>query len=154
VKELIIPLDQVNMNDVSRVGGKNASLGEMISRLSSAGIQVPGGFATTSNAYQMFLAGSALPERINHLLDDLDAENLQQLASAGATIRGWLLEAPLPEELEQAIRTAYDRLGSSQDIAVAVRSSATAEDLPEASFAGQQESFLNVRGIEHVLKAV
>jgi len=142
------------MNDVSRVGGKNASLGEMISRLSSAGIQVPGGFATTSYAYQMFLAGSALPERINHLLDDLDAENLQQLASAGATIRGWLLEAPLPEELEQAIRTAYDRLGSSQDIAVAVRSSATAEDLPEASFAGQQESFLNVRSIEHVLKAV
>ena len=154
MKELIIPLDQVNMNDVSRVGGKNASLGEMISRLSSAGIQVPGGFATTSNAYQMFLAGSALPERINHLLDDLDAENLRQLASAGATIRGWLLEAPLPEELEQAIRTAYDRLGSSQDIAVAVRSSATAEDLPEASFAGQQESFLNVRSIEHVLKAV
>ena len=154
MKELIIPLDQVNMNDVSRVGGKNASLGEMISRLSSAGIQVPGGFATTSNAYQMFLAGSALPERINHLLDDLDAENLQQLASAGATIRGWLLEAPLPEELEQAIRTAYDRLGSSQDIAVAVRSSATAEDLPEASFAGQQESFLNVRSIEHVLQAV
>ena len=142
------------MSDVARVGGKNASLGELISRLSSAGIQVPGGFAVTSCAYHNFLAESSLAERINALLDNLDAEDLQQLTRAGATVRGWLLKAPLPRELERAIRDAYGRLSSSGDVSVAVRSSATAEDLPEASFAGQQETFLNVCGIDNVLVAV
>ena len=154
MNELILSLDQVSMSDVARVGGKNASLGELISRLSSAGIQVPGGFAVTSCAYHNFLAESSLAERINALLDNLDAEDLQQLTRAGATVRGWLLKAPLPRELERAIRDAYGRLSSSGDVSVAVRSSATAEDLPEASFAGQQETFLNVCGIDNVLVAV
>ena len=138
------------MDDVPRVGGKNASLGEMISGLSSAGIRVPDGFATTADAYRAFIAHEDLGGKINSILGSLDVGNVGDLREAGASIRAMVMRHPLPTPLEQAIRDAYATLGGS----VAVRSSATAEDLPEASFAGQQESFLNVRGIDHVLQSV
>ena len=141
------------MQDVPVVGGKNASLGEMISALSDAGIEVPQGFATTADAYREFIASIA--DRINAELDALDVDDVNALTAAGAKIRGWVMDSPLPEALEQSVRDAYAELcGDSADVAVAVRSSATAEDLPEASFAGQQETFLNVRGIDNVLHAM
>ena len=154
MKEQVIPLDTLRIDDVDRVGGKNASLGEMIGQLFSVGIQVPLGFATTAAAYRDFLRANDLQDRINTILDSIDIDDVTTLAKAGATIRGWLLETPLPQELEQEIRDAYRTLGESTEIAVAVRSSATAEDLPEASFAGQQETFLNVRGADSVVDAV
>ena len=140
------------MKDVSVVGGKNASLGEMIGQLSDAGIRVPDGFATTAQAFRDFLELGGLESRINTRLAALDVNDVKALAQAGADIRSWILANPLPEPLETEIRHHYAALGD--EVSVAVRSSATAEDLPEASFAGQQESFLNVCGIDHVLAAV
>ncbi len=140
------------MKDVSVVGGKNASLGEMIGQLSDAGIRVPDGFATTAQAFRDFLELGGLESRINTRLAALDVDDVKALAQAGADIRSWILANPLPEPLETEIRHHYAALGD--EVSVAVRSSATAEDLPEASFAGQQESFLNVCGIDNVLAAV
>ncbi len=147
---------ELSMDDVGRVGGKNASLGEMVRSLSAAGVRVPNGFATTADAYRRFLARDGLDARIRAELEGLDVDDVQALAERGARIRGWIEAAPFPADLEQAIREAYALLEaeSHPDIAVAVRSSATAEDLPSASFAGQQETYLNVRGIEAVLGAV
>lgn len=143
------------MQDVARVGGKNASLGEMISHLVREGIKVPNGFATTADAYRDFLAGNDLGERIRQKLDSLDVDDVSALSEAGATIRQWVLETPLPDRLNNEIEEAFEILVEHRDdISVAVRSSATAEDLPEASFAGQQETFLNVLGIDNVITAV
>ncbi|HXH04783.1 MAG TPA: phosphoenolpyruvate synthase [Candidatus Competibacteraceae bacterium] len=154
--EHVLWFEALGMHDVERVGGKNASLGEMISHLSAAGVQVPGGFATTAEAYWEFLETSGLTERIHNELATLDVEDVTRLAEAGGRIRQWVIDAPLPPALEQAIRQAYARMEAEAGgaIEVAVRSSATAEDLPDASFAGQQETFLNVRGIDNVLLAV
>ncbi|MEX2541343.1 MAG: phosphoenolpyruvate synthase [Trueperaceae bacterium] len=147
--------ESLTSQDVDQVGGKNASLGEMISSLSQAGVAVPGGFATTALAYREFLAQDGLDCRIEGALAGLDVDDLTALSATGARIRGWLLDTPLPPRLEAEIRESYRELeGESHDLSVAVRSSATAEDLPDASFAGQQETFLNVRGIERVLRAV
>ena len=144
----------LSMEDVDKVGGKNASLGEMVSNLSNAGVSVPNGFATTSYAFNEFLDYKGLDERIHQLLDELDVEDVEALRKTGATIRQWVLEAPFPESLEQDIRDNYRELIEGNDeLSVAVRSSATAEDLPDASFAGQQETFLNVKGIDAVLEA-
>jgi pyruvate,water dikinase len=147
----IIDFGSIGMGDVHRVGGKNASLGEMIKHLAEAGVRVPGGFATSADAYRDFLAHQDLAARIRERLAGLDVDDVRALAAAGAEIRAWLLSAPFPPGLDQAIASAYQDLGAGP---VAVRSSATAEDLPEASFAGQQETFLNVRGTEGVLEAV
>src|SRR5687768_2336083 len=141
------------MKDVESVGGKNASLGEMIGRLSGAGVQVPGGFATTAQAYRDFLAQDGLGSRIAGELDALDVEDVSRLAEAGARIRSWILDTRFQPELEREVLAAATRLGNG-GAAVAVRSSATAEDLPNASFAGQQETILNVRGPDSVLAAM
>ena len=154
MKPYVIKLAELGMDDVETVGGKNASLGEMISNLSNLGVSVPGGFATTAAAYREFLATNALDKRINDLLDDLDVDNIEALTNAGSTIRGWVMETPLPADLMSAVQAAWDEMSDGQDIAVAVRSSATAEDLPDASFAGQQETFLNVRGFDNMLEAM
>ncbi|GAB7226752.1 phosphoenolpyruvate synthase [Vibrio rotiferianus] len=144
----------LSMDDVDKVGGKNASLGEMVSNLANVGVSVPNGFATTSYAFNQFLDHEGLDERIHQLLDELDVEDVEALRKTGATIRQWVLEAPFPAELEQDIRDNYKELTDNHpEISVAVRSSATAEDLPDASFAGQQETFLNVKGIDAVLEA-
>ncbi|MEC7308842.1 phosphoenolpyruvate synthase [Vibrio crassostreae] len=144
----------LSMEDVDKVGGKNASLGEMVSNLSNAGVSVPNGFATTSYAFNDFLDYKGLDERIHQLLDELDVEDVDALRKTGATIRQWVLDAPFPESLEQDIRDNYRELiEDNEELSVAVRSSATAEDLPDASFAGQQETFLNVKGIDAVLEA-
>ena len=150
----VIALEDLRMGDVEQVGGKNASLGEMISQLAAAGIRVPGGFATTAYAFRDFLDGAGLTERIARRLEALDPEDVTALAQCGAEIRRWIAEAPLPPALEQAISSAYEVLMAAGEGPVAVRSSATAEDLPDASFAGQQETFLNVRGLDAVLDAV
>ena len=150
----VIKLDQLGMNDVETVGGKNASLGEMISNLSALGISVPGGFATTSGAYREFLVNNGLDRQIDELLTDLDVDDIKALTTAGKTIRKAVTDAPLPERLTADITTAWDEMSAGQDIAVAVRSSATAEDLPDASFAGQQETFLNVTGIDNLIAAL
>ncbi|MES2488694.1 MAG: PEP/pyruvate-binding domain-containing protein, partial [Pseudomonadota bacterium] len=144
------------MHDVEIVGGKNASLGEMIRNLAASGVKVPDGYATTASAYREFLAHEGLADRINAMLDALDIEDVQALAKTGKTIREAVIKAPFPSALEAEIRSAYDKLvaDSGAEISVAVRSSATAEDLPDASFAGQQETFLNVNGIENVLHAI
>jgi pyruvate,water dikinase len=152
--QYVLNLAELGMNDVDRVGRKNASLGEMISNLASLGVSVPGGFATTAEAYRAFLSKDGLADRINALLKDLDVDDIDALTSAGKQIRGWILETPLPEALTKDIRKAWDELADGRDIAVAVRSSATAEDLPDASFAGQQETFLNVRGFDSVLDSL
>ncbi|HDM8042582.1 TPA: phosphoenolpyruvate synthase [Vibrio campbellii] len=144
----------LSMDDVDKVGGKNASLGEMVSNLANVGVSVPNGFATTSYAFNQFLDHEGLDERIHQLLDELDVEDVEALRKTGATIRQWVLEAPFPADLEQDIRDNYKELTDNHpEISVAVRSSATAEDLPDASFAGQQETFLNVKGIDAVLEA-
>ena len=145
-------LDELGMNDLAEVGGKNASLGEMISRLSSLGVSVPGGFATTSSAFREFLSQSGLDERINSKLATLDVEDVTALSQAGAEIRRWVMQTPFQSELECAIGEAWVKLRELAGVepSVAVRSSATAEDLPDASFAGQQETFLNVRGLDEV----
>ncbi|MHB8425303.1 MAG: phosphoenolpyruvate synthase [Gammaproteobacteria bacterium] len=152
----VIGFEQLGMHDVDRVGGKNASLGEMLSHLAKLGVLVPGGFATTAEAYREFLAHAGLAMRISKELAGLNTDDMVALADTGARIRQWVMETPFPAALEQAIHTAYDGLlkHSGKGISVAVRSSATAEDLPNASFAGQQETFLNVHGMEHVLHAV
>ncbi|MGR5133423.1 phosphoenolpyruvate synthase [Vibrio alfacsensis] len=144
----------LSMDDVDKVGGKNASLGEMVSNLANVGVSVPNGFATTSFAFNQFLDHDGLDERIHQLLDELNVEDVEALRKTGATIRQWVLDAPFPAELEQEIRENYQELTDNHpEISVAVRSSATAEDLPDASFAGQQETFLNVKGINAVLEA-
>ncbi|QMV14909.1 phosphoenolpyruvate synthase [Vibrio spartinae] len=146
--------NNLSMNDVDKVGGKNASLGEMVSNLANAGVSVPNGFATTSFAFNQFLDYEGLDHRIHQLLDTLNVDDVDALRQTGATIRQWILQAPFPADLEQEIRDNYAELtGNNAEISVAVRSSATAEDLPDASFAGQQETFLNVKGIDAVLEA-
>ena len=151
----VVWFDTVGMNDVARVGGKNASLGEMIGSLAASGVKVPGGFATTADAFREFLNHNALAQRIADELKGLDVEDVAALAATGERIRGWVSDAALPEALEDAVREGHRELvGKSAGTAVAVRSSATAEDLPEASFAGQQETFLNVVGIDDVLVAI
>ncbi|MCL6405257.1 phosphoenolpyruvate synthase [Dickeya dadantii] len=147
--------NQLGMHDVERVGGKNASLGEMITNLSELGVSVPNGFATTAQAFNDFLNQSGINQRIYELLDHTDADDVGQLAKAGAQIRQWVIDTPFQPELEQAIRDAYQQLADGEpDASFAVRSSATAEDMPDASFAGQQETFLNVQGIDAVMVAV
>ena len=144
--------EDLRMTDVEAVGGKNASLGEMISQLSETGVRVPGGFATTAHAFRTFLAEGGLVKRIAERLARLDTDDVRALAEAGAEIRGWIVAQPLPPAFEAAVRSEYERLAAgSPEATFAVRSSATAEDLPEASFAGQQETFLNVAGIDDVL---
>jgi pyruvate,water dikinase len=151
----VIGLEKLGKNDVEIVGGKNASLGEMISHLAGAGVSVPGGFATTAQAYRDFLEQSGLNAKIQAELNKLNVDDIQALTETGKKIRQWIVDTPLTAELEAEIRTAFAELSQNNaDIAVAVRSSATAEDLPDASFAGQQETFLNIRGIENVLIAV
>jgi pyruvate,water dikinase len=150
----VIKLEELGMEDVEVVGGKNASLGEMIGNLSELGVSVPGGFATTSAAYRDFLASDGLDKKINALLEKLDVDNIAALKDAGSTIRNWILETPLPDRLMDAMKTSWDEMRGGKDIAVAVRSSATAEDLPDASFAGQQETFLNVRGLDNLVEAM
>ncbi|GGG72352.1 phosphoenolpyruvate synthase [Kocuria dechangensis] len=152
----VLPFTDIDLSDLEQVGGKNASLGELIRNLRSAGVQVPGGFATTATAFREFLAAGGLDRRITQVLEGLDTDDVTALAAAGAQIRSLIQAAPLPAGLAAAIRDAYEELAGSQPAGVswAVRSSATAEDLPDASFAGQQETFLNVRGVENVLAAV
>ena len=152
----VIWLDQLGINDIDKVGGKNASLGEMIQNLGNLGVNVPGGFATTADAYRGFLEHENLGNRINDLLDTLDVDNLEELAKTGKQIRDWIMQVPLQEDLENDINEAYQKLEKQYgtEVTWAVRSSATAEDLPDASFAGQQETFLNVHGIEDIKVAI
>jgi len=155
--DYVVWFESLGMADVEQVGGKNASLGEMISHLTATGVQVPGGFATTAKAYWDFLEGSGLRERIDAELQGLDVDDVERLAETGARIRRMIVDTPFPEPLERAIVGAWhelERRTGKQDLAVAVRSSATAEDLPDASFAGQQETFLNVRGLDSVLHSI
>ena len=152
---LVVPLDQLRMTDVEAVGGKNASLGEMISQLAASGVRVPGGFATTAHAFREFLRHGSLTERIGARLARLNVDDVRALADAGAEIRGWVESAAMPPALEAAVRAAFEQLaGGDPQASYAVRSSATAEDLPDASFAGQQETFLNVSGIDSVLQKI
>ncbi|GGM27256.1 phosphoenolpyruvate synthase [Pseudomonas asuensis] len=152
--EYVVSLDKLGVHDVEHVGGKNASLGEMISNLASAGVSVPGGFATTAQAYRDFLEQSGLNDRIHAALDALNVDDVNALAKTGAEIRQWIMDAEFPTRLDAEIRTAFAQLSAGNDnLAVAVRSSATAEDLPDASFAGQQETFLNIRGVDNVIRA-
>lgn len=153
----VIWFENLRMTDVESVGGKNASLGEMISQLSEKGVRVPGGFATTAEAYRKFLAYEDLNERINNELNALDVDNVAELAQVGKQIRQWIMETPFPPELEADIQSAWEKMiadAGTEQISVAVRSSATAEDLPDASFAGQQETFLNICGLENVKEAM
>jgi pyruvate,water dikinase len=151
-----VAFDHLRMTDVGEVGGKNASLGEMISQLAASDVRVPGGFATTAAAYREFLAHQGLAERINAALDALDVDDVVQLAKTGAQIRQWVVDTPFPVKLEDEIKREYEALiaVSGEGASFAVRSSATAEDLPDASFAGQQESFLNIHGYDHILHAI
>lgn len=151
----VLPLSQLRMTDVATVGGKNASLGELISQLDKAGVRVPGGFATTADAFQLFLKHNGLGDRIQDVLKGLDVNDVEKLAKTGAVIRGWLEAGALPPELEKEIRAEYAALTAGNEKAsFAVRSSATAEDLPDASFAGQQETYLNISGIDNILDAI
>ena len=156
MQDYIAWLHEIGMQDLGRVGGKNASLGEMISQLSGLGIEVPGGFATTATAFREFLEQSGLGARINERLASLDVEDVQPLTQAGGEIRGWVMDTPFPAPLEAAIKAAWSQLCDDMggEPEVAVRSSATAEDLPDASFAGQQETFLNVSGLDEVLERI
>ena len=143
------------MNDVERVGGKNASLGEMISNLAGVGVNVPNGFATTAHAYQEFLTHENLADRIEAELSQLDVDDVPALANAGSKIRSWINATPFQPELDKAIEVAYAQMtADNSGMKLAVRSSATAEDLPDASFAGQQETFLNISGLNNVKHAV
>lgn len=150
----VIPFNQLGRHDVEIVGGKNASLGEMISHLQPLGVNVPNGFATTADAFNCFLNETGLLDKINAELHTLDVDDVEALAATGKKIRGWVIEQTLPKSLEDEICQYYQELTGGEDVAVAVRSSATAEDLPDASFAGQQETFLNIRGIDNVLVAI
>jgi pyruvate,water dikinase len=152
---LVVPFSQLRMTDVDSVGGKNASLGEMISQLAAVGVRVPGGFATTAHAFRQFLQHNGVAGRIEARLRGLDTEDVRALAAAGEQIREWIVQTPFPQELQSAIRSHFEALvAENPNASFAVRSSATAEDLPDASFAGQQETFLNVQGIEQVLHKV
>jgi pyruvate,water dikinase len=149
--EQVLWFNQLGMNDVERVGGKNASLGEMISGLVNKGVQVPNGFATTADAYREFIAHQGLDTRINEALDSLNVNDIKALTTTGAKIRQWIVDTPFPDALDKALDDAFKQLQQgNQALSVAVRSSATAEDLPDASFAGQQETFLNIKGIDNV----
>jgi pyruvate,water dikinase len=152
----VVPFSQLRMTDVESVGGKNASLGEMLGNLDAKGIRIPDGFATTAEAFRDFLNAGGLRKRIAEALNALDVDDVRALAKTGAEIRSWLIGTPLPRRLEDEIRASFQRLTEkySSDFSVAVRSSATAEDLPDASFAGQQETFLNVEGIDAVLDRI
>ena len=154
----ILWFDEIGMPDLLQVGGKNASLGEMVSHLSDAGVRVPGGFATTADAFRSFLAEGGLHVRIKAAVEQLDIDDVAELARVGSSVRSWIEEQPFPKDLESDIRSAYAKLlGNDPDpdsVTWAVRSSATAEDLPEASFAGQQETFLNIGGIDNILAAI
>ncbi|MFT7682607.1 phosphoenolpyruvate synthase [Moritella dasanensis] len=154
--EYVIGYEKLGMNDVERVGGKNASLGEMISNLAGAGVQVPGGYATTADAFNQFLEQSGVNDQIYTLLDNLDVDNIAALTEAGAKIRQWIIDTPFQPELEAAIASSYEILAgeAGEQASFAVRSSATAEDMPDASFAGQQETFLNVRGYDNIIVAI
>src|SRR3974390_1998616 len=157
MKPYIVPFEKLKNKDIELVGGKNASIGEMISGLATLGVSVPGGFATTSHAYRDFLAQGGLDERIRGVLAALDVDDVDRLAVVSAQIRGWILATPFPARLQTEVLEAWRKMKGAGDVsefAVAVRSSATAEDLPEASFAGQQETFLNVRGRAALLKAM
>ncbi|WP_218354915.1 phosphoenolpyruvate synthase [Alteromonas lipotrueiana] len=156
MQEYVLWYQELGMQDVGRVGGKNASLGEMISNLANAGVQVPGGFATTSDAFNKFLLQSGLDDRIHKVLDSLDVDDIDALSEAGKNIRQWIIDTPFEPELEEAIGSAFKTLqgDTGDDASFAVRSSATAEDMPDASFAGQQETFLNVKGYDSVLVAI
>jgi pyruvate, water dikinase len=157
LSDLVLWLDQLRLSDLSKVGGKNASLGEMIGNLAKLGVSVPGGFATSSFAFQQFIAQSGLADRIQKRLATLDVDDVAALTAAGAEIRGWVIDTPLIPEFDSAVRAAYAKLCTDAgvpDSAVAVRSSATAEDLPDASFAGQQETFLNVTGADDVVHKI
>jgi len=155
VQENVLWYQQLGMQDVNRVGGKNASLGEMISNLAGAGVEVPGGFATTADAYNEFLEQSGLNDKIYELLDGLDVNDVNKLTEAGRTIRQWIIDTPFQPAFEADIKQAFSQLSEDNDeFSFAVRSSATAEDMPDASFAGQQETFLNVRGLDAVMEAI
>ncbi len=157
VKTHIIDLAQLGMRDLEQVGGKNASLGEMISHLSSAGVAVPGGFATTADSFKEFLSQGGLDKKIYEKLSTLNTDDVHQLATVGKEIREMVIKAPFTPEFEQEVRTAYQKMAQTighEDFSVAVRSSATAEDLPDASFAGQQETFLNVKGVDAILESI
>ena len=156
MEPLVIPFEKLRMTDVEQVGGKNASLGEMISQLADSGVRVPGGFATTAHAYREFLAQSGLDAKINEALDALDVDDVNALLATGEKIRNWIIETPFPTALTVEITAQYQRLvaDSGADMSFAVRSSATAEDLPDASFAGQQETFLNIHGLDNILHAI
>lgn len=155
MQDYVLWYQQLGMNDVSRVGGKNASLGEMISNLADAGVTVPGGFATTADAFNEFLEQSGINDKIYAELDTLDINDVKALAATGHKIRQWILDTPFQPALNQAIRDAYQTLSDgNHDASFAVRSSATAEDMPDASFAGQQETFLNVKGIDAIMEAI
>ncbi|MEN9764666.1 MAG: hypothetical protein RL397_621 [Pseudomonadota bacterium] len=153
---MVVPFSELRMTDVDAVGGKNASLGEMISQLANAGVRVPGGFATTAHAFRVFLAHNGLDKKIADRLSGLNTDDVRALAQCGAEIRRWIVETPLPEALEREIRSHYQTLVGAEGagVSLAVRSSATAEDLPDASFAGQQETYLNVVGIDDVLEKI
>ncbi|WP_066456861.1 phosphoenolpyruvate synthase [Castellaniella caeni] len=150
----VVSFERLRMSDVDSVGGKNASLGEMISQLADAGVRVPGGFATTADAFRNFLESTGLDARINARLDTLDADDVRELANAGAEIRQWVIDTPFPADFEHDVRAAFAQLDADGKGSFAVRSSATAEDLPDASFAGQQETYLNVVGIDDVLEKI
>ncbi|MFA7291603.1 MAG: phosphoenolpyruvate synthase [Rhodocyclaceae bacterium] len=156
MEPLVIPFEKLRMTDVEQVGGKNSSLGEMISQLADSGVRVPGGFATTAHAYREFLAQSGLDAKINAALDALNVDDVNALAVCGEQIRKWIMDTPFPTALTVEISAQYQRLvaDSSADMSFAVRSSATAEDLPDASFAGQQETFLNIHGLDNILHAI
>ena len=157
MSDLVLWLDQLRLSDLGKVGGKNASLGEMIGNLAKLGVSVPGGFATTADAFKQFIAQSGLAKRIHDRLATLNVDDVDALTKAGAEIRGWVIDTPLIPDFDQAVREAYAKLckdAGSPNTSVAVRSSATAEDLPDASFAGQQETFLNVSGADDVIHKV
>lgn len=154
MQRYVMPFESLGIADIASVGGKNASLGEMICHLSASGVIVPSGFATTAQAYRDFLHDNGLDIRIQETLATLDVADVVALAAAGAAIRSWIVAAPLPARLEAEIREQYAVLSEDGQTSFAVRSSATAEDLPDASFAGQQETFLNIRGIDHILQAI
>ncbi|QEW06806.1 phosphoenolpyruvate synthase [Nitrincola iocasae] len=154
MQDYVIRLDQAGMGDVDKVGGKNASLGEMIHQLRDAGVKVPGGFATTAQAYRDFLQHNNLTDKINALLAELDSNDTRALTETGRQIREWILAAEFQPSLEAAIDDGYKEMAAGQNISVAVRSSATAEDLPDASFAGQQETYLNIRGLDNIKQAI
>ncbi len=155
MSKYVLQFNQLTLNDIAHVGGKNASLGEMISQLISVGVKVPTGFAVTAGAYRKFLLHNALDEQINQHLEKLDIEDISLLQETGHSIRQLIIDTAIPKFIQDEIEQTFNEMeASTADLSVAVRSSATAEDLPDASFAGQQETFLNVRGIGDVLKAI